>query len=230
MIYINEILEKRCIIDGEMELAKNIMNKRNISNYFNKEHKIQDKMILERLSDIAFIKKVKRHEILVKQGEVPKYLLFQIKGIVGGYYVDEKGKYHMELFSGQYKLPIAATYHQNDISPVTLEALTKGEIIIVPKEAFRELSEAEPELMKVSVYMLLEALALQTELKRVLLYYDVKKRYEWFVREYPELNGKISNRYVASFLNMTPETLSRVKKELQREEGSDSRTSEIQSQ
>ena len=73
------------------------MNKRNIRAYFCKEHKIQDKKTLERLSDIAFIKKVKRHDILVKQGEVSQYLLFLLRGIISGYYVDEKGKYHVEL-------------------------------------------------------------------------------------------------------------------------------------
>lgn len=126
MIYINEIIEKRCIIDGEKKLEKGVMSKRNIIYYFSKEHKIQDEKTLRRLSEIAFIKKVNHRDILVKQGEIPEYLLFQIKGIIGGYYVDEKGKYHMELFSGQYKLPISVTYHPKDTSPLTLEALTKG--------------------------------------------------------------------------------------------------------
>ena len=189
------------------------MNKRNIRAYFCKEHKIQDKKTLERLSDIAFIKKVKRHDILVKQGEVAKYLLFLLRGIISGYYVDEKGKYHVELLAGHSKMPLATTYKAQDVSQVT------GEVIAVSKEAFMELAEESPELMKVTANMLLGALALQTELKRVLLYCDVRQRYEWFIREYPEFNEKISNRYVASFLNMTSETLSHVKKEIAESSG-----------
>lgn len=195
------------------------MNKRNIRAYFCKEHKIQDKKTLERLSDIAFIKKIKRHDILVKQGEVSQYLLFLLRGIISGYYVDEKGKYHVELLAGHSKMPLAATYKAQDVSQVTVEALTKGKVIAVSKEAFMELAEESPELMKVTANMMLGALALQTELKRVLLYCDVRQRYEWFIRKYPEFNEKISNRYVASFLNMTPETLSRVKKEIAESSG-----------
>lgn len=195
------------------------MDKRNIRAYFCKEHKIQDKKTLGRLSDIAFIKKVKRHDILVKQGEVSKYLLFLLRGIISGYYVDEKGKYHVELLASHSRMPLSVTYRAQEVSPVTVEALTKGEVIAVSKEAFIELAEESPELMKVTLNMLLDALALQAELKRVLLYCDVKQRYEWFIRGYPEFNEKISNRHVASFLNMTPETLSRVKKEIAESSG-----------
>ena len=72
----------------------------------------------------------------------------------------------------------------------------------------------------------LNALNLQTELRRALLHYDIKKRYEWFLKEYSEINGKISGRYIASFLNMTPESLSRVKKELQGEKESNIKSGE----
>lgn len=84
MIYINEIIEIRCIIDGEKKLEKGVMSKRTIIYYFSKEHKIQDEKTLGRLSDIAFIKKVNHRDILLKQGEIPECLLFQIKGIIGG--------------------------------------------------------------------------------------------------------------------------------------------------
>lgn len=204
-------------MDSEMEFKNGIMNKRNIRNYFCREHKIQDEKTLDRLADMSFVKKIKRRDILVKQGEIPVYLLFQTRGIIGGFYVDEKGRYHMESFSGQYKLPISAVYCPEETSPVTLEALTKGEVIAVPRGQFLDLLEESPELMKVTGRMLLKAMRLQTEMKRVLLHYDVKQRYEWFMKEYPEVAGKISNRYVASFLNMTPETLSRVRKEMQEE-------------
>lgn len=140
--------------------------------------------------------------------------------------MDEKGKCHMELFSGQYKLPISVTYRPKDTSSLTLEALTKGEVIVVPKDAFWELAQESEEMMKLNISILLNALNLQTELRRALLHYDIKKRYEWFLKEYSEINGKISDRYIASFLNMTPESLSRVKKELQGEKESNIKSGE----
>ncbi|MFR5292131.1 MAG: cyclic nucleotide-binding domain-containing protein [Eisenbergiella sp.] len=129
-------------------MEKGVMSKRTIIYYFSKEYKIQDEKTLGRLSDIAFIKKVNHRDILLKQGEIPECLLFQIKGIIGGYHVDEKGKCHMELFSGQYKLPISVTCRPKDTSSLTLEALTKGEVIVVPKDAFWELALESEEMMK----------------------------------------------------------------------------------
>ena len=43
------------------------------------------------------------------------------------------------------------------------------------------------------------------------------ERYQWFRQAYPGLSEKISNRYIASFLNMTPVTLSRLKQELKKQ-------------
>lgn len=41
--------------------------------------------------------------------------------------------------------------------------------------------------------------------------YTAKERYEWFLEKYPGLIDQITNKYIASFLRMSPVTLSRLK-------------------
>lgn len=47
---------------------------------------------------------------------------------------------------------------------------------------------------------------------------NAKERYNWFLREYKDLIDRVSHRHVASFLNMTPVTLSRLRKEFREQE------------
>ena len=48
-------------------------------------------------------------------------------------------------------------------------------------------------------------------IKNTLCNYSAKQKYDWFLQEYPGLIFDVNNRYIASFLNMTPETLSRLR-------------------
>lgn len=55
------------------------------------------------------------------------------------------------------------------------------------------------------------------ELKRVLNSCTAVQRYQWFLEEYPGLIDRVSNKYIASFLGMTPVTLSWLRRTLREE-------------
>ena len=64
----------------------------------------------------------------------------------------------------------------------------------------------------------LEALKKQWEIKSAMYQYDAKERYLWFLDYYPGVIERISNKYVAAFLGISPVTLSRLRRSI-REEG-----------
>ena len=47
-----------------------------------------------------------------------------------------------------------------------------------------------------------------------LLFYDAETRYRHFRKEFPGLEKQVKQRHIASFLSMSPETLSRIKKSI----------------
>lgn len=55
-------------------------------------------------------------------------------------------------------------------------------------------------------------------IKHAIYMLNAKERYNWFLREYKDLIDRVSHRHVASFLNMTPVTLSRLRKEFREQE------------
>ena len=60
--------------------------------------------------------------------------------------------------------------------------------------------------------------------RHILSSYSAMQRYQWFLEEYPGIIHRVSHKYIASFLGMTPVTLSRLRKTLREEETLDSKT------
>ena len=95
---------------------------------------------------------------------------------------------------------------------ITLEALEYTELVAIPVEKVQELLAEYPDLMEVYRRFLLWSVALHRDLKIALYQYTAAQRYEWFLRQYPGLIDRIPHKYIASLLNMTPVTLSNVRK------------------
>ena len=74
------------------------------------------------------------------------------------------------------------------------------------------------EVTKLYNELLIKALNEHWKLKQILNSYTAVQRYQWFLDEYPGLIGKVSNKYIASFLGMTPVTLSRLRRTLREDQ------------
>ena len=79
-----------------------------------------------------------------------------------------------------------------------------------------ELQNKYMEVTKLYNQLLIKALNEHWKLKQILNSYTAVQRYQWFLDEYPRLIGKVSNKYIASFLGMTPVTLSRLRKTIRK--------------
>lgn len=95
---------------------------------------------------------------------------------------------------------------------VTMEVLEDSEVLTVPLETVQKLMDQYPRLVEVYGDLVLRSAVMHRELKIAVYQYDALQRYQWFLKTYPGLIDRIPHKYIASFLNMTPVTLSNVRK------------------
>lgn len=91
-----------------------------------------------------------------------------------------------------------------------LQALRKTELLVLSQQKFNALIELEPRLKEQWIEMLKALVLQQLEREKDLLISSPQLRYERVLQRSPQLFQEVPNKYIADYLRMTPETLSRI--------------------
>lgn len=186
-------------------------------NFFRKSLGVSDAKIIQRLVSASGTECLKKGDCAVEAGEVQTQLFFLVSGIVRGYVIDENGRDITDCFASQPGDALMGCSDLNEPSQIHIEALTDCELIRVPMAVLTDLLERSPTALQMYSKLLMESLKRHWEMKRI-LYQGAMQRYQWFLTAYPGLINSVSNKHIASFLGITPVTLSRLRRQLREEQ------------
>lgn len=158
--------------------------------------------------------KLLKHHKIVSLGQIPVHFYILKKGIIRSYMIDEKGKEHTKtiytpvITSGNLGALIKKTP-----SNLIYECLTECEVIECCYESFCKLSVKNSDLTTFH-YKVLEAIYIREEAKILnLLMLNSSQRYEELKNMHPGIDNLINQYHIASYLNITPVQLSRIRKD-----------------
>ena len=103
------------------------------------------------------------------------------------------------------------------VSLLTVEAVRDCELISTSVDCLRELAQSCQEIALVCNRMIGINVIRNIEHEKVITSSRVEDRYRYFLEIYPDLVEKVSKKDIASYLNMTPESLSRLLKNMKKE-------------
>lgn len=150
-----------------------------------------------------------RH-ILLHQGELANEIYFLLDGVCHSSYLTDKGKSFSKEFYWESDWIIGfESLIRKQPSPYLLESLTPCSVLSLPIDTLRTWRDE-----KHGIYLkLLETQLMYKENKeRFMLLYTPEERYLIFCQHYPELLERLNDYQVASYLGITPISLSRIKK------------------
>jgi len=175
-----------------------------------------DEDSFKKLEKIASYKTLKKNEIIAKEDEIPSPKVYMlVSGIMRAYINVESGKqYNKKLFAPKsFVGPLTAIITKKP-SKLTYETLTECKVLEANFEAFLDMCKTD---IKLSNFYnrILEILFIEYERRNIeLMSLNATERYLNLRRRIPNIDDLIPQFQIASFLNITPVQLSRVRKKL----------------
>lgn len=167
---------------------------------------------LSALAGVSAVRHLAPGETLIRAGERQMELALLAYGTVRGYYFDGDGQEITDCIVAEPGMPVLAGSDLEEPARLCVEAVTETELVAVPAGALCRLILQHPELLRACRRVMARAWSAHWESRTVAARWSAVRRYEWFLRRYPGLSGQVSQKHIASFLGMTPVTLSRVRR------------------
>ncbi len=167
---------------------------------------------IDSLNQVVISKSFKKKEIILREGDVLKYLAFIVKGAVRFYYIDEKGVEQTFEFAFE-NMPIGQ-YHgllSEAKSNAYVEAIEETTLLGISKDNFIQFLNQFPQYYAVITEVMGKALVDHEVRNKLLRIPSSNQRYQEFCKFRPEVIQRVPLTYIASYLKMALGTLSRVR-------------------
>jgi len=161
------------------------------------------------------IQTLSKGQYLLEMNEVCKHVHFVLKGVIRFYILNDKGDELTTTFLSEGELVARIeSFLKNAPSNGYLQCETSCELISISKENYVELYKISKRFGYAMSQLVSLSVAKKMEIQRRLLTEDGKESFLDFNKFHKNIANRIPSNHIASYLGMTPSSLSRVKKEL----------------
>ena len=160
---------------------------------------------------------LKRREFLLQEGQVCRYYGFVVSGCLRTYAVDNAGKEHNLQFAAENEWAVdISSFYSGKPGKLVIEAMEPSQLLLIEKTDVIEFYRRYAKFVRY-FKVIFENKFVEMQ-NRVLqnISSTAEERYMAFLEQYPGLSNRIPSVHIASYLGVTPEFLSKVRKDLSR--------------
>ena len=169
----------------------------------------------EQIKNFLGVKKIRKKQYLLQEGDVCKNIAFVEKGALRAYTVNNDGVEHIMQFAleGWY-ISDLYSFLTGEVATYNIDAIEDSELVLISRSAHDELLKKYPKYETFTRELITGAyVALQKRLNSIISK-SLEERYEAFISLYPDIAKRVPQHMIASYMGLTPETLSRVRRRI----------------
>jgi CRP-like cAMP-binding protein len=170
---------------------------------------------LETIKTYLTPKKLRKKQYLLQEGEECKYIAFVEKGVLRSYTINDKGGEHIIQFALEgWTISDLNSFTNGTHAVYNIDTLEDAELVLISKASHQAMLQQIP---RYETYMRLQLtgayIAMQRRLTSIISL-SLEERYTNFISDYPDIAQRVPQHMIASYMGLTPETLSRVRKKM----------------
>ncbi len=169
----------------------------------------------EFLSGVLRQRKVKKGQFLLYEGVVQRYVYFVAQGLLASYYTAMDGREHIVQFAIEsWWMSDMNSFTKQMPAMFNVKALEDSTVLELPFEHMQVVFERIPQMER--YFRIITERGLITFQQRIVQNNSMsaKDRYVLFQQRFPNLQLRVPQKFIASYLGISPEFLSKIKKEL----------------
>jgi len=170
---------------------------------------------LELLHSLLEFKKVPKKTILLHEGAVCNFEAFVNKGCIRSYYINEQGAEVILQFAIEdWWVSDMASFHFHTPSNLFIETLEDCELLVLSPQTKEELLAKVPQLERMFRLMVQKNLSVLQNRFLKTITSSAQEKYLDFIERYPSIPQRVAQHYIASYLGISAEFLSKVRTKL----------------
>lgn len=158
------------------------------------------------------IKKLRKHQYLLQEGDVCRHHCFITKGLLRTYSVDDKGNEHIIRFAKEdWWISDRESMLSGLPSKFNIDAIEDSEVLLFDKPAMDSLMAQLPEFKRMVDDILNKSFITSQNRIHEAISSTAEEKYHNFITRYPDFALRAPQSMIASYLGIKPETLSRLR-------------------
>lgn len=191
----------------------------NIRLFFQFLHKfvsLSEEEFDEYIKPYAEVRHFKKKQIITKANEVENYFNFVSKGLVRKYYKKEANEINTQIATEGHIIHAQESFHSRTPSEFFIETIEPTTLVSITYDNLEHIYSSSHKMEKLGRLVITFSMVVKDRWQMNMLKHTPRERFLDFVHKNPELLQRVPQKYLASYLNIQPETFSRFKHLLRR--------------
>lgn len=163
------------------------------------------------IKPFVVIRKFDKKSVVTKAGEVEDYFNFVLKGLVRKYYKKEKEEVSIQIATEGHIIHVQESFHSRTPSEYFVETIEPTVLASISYNDLETIYSSNSKMERLGRLVITNTMLLRDKWQIQLIKLTPRERFLQFVRRNPALLQRVPQKYLASYLNIQPETFSRFK-------------------
>jgi CRP-like cAMP-binding protein len=157
------------------------------------------------------IRQFKKKEQLTKTGDVEDYINFVARGLVRKYYKKEDEEINTQISTEGHIIHAQESFHSRTPSEYVIEAIEPSTIVSITYDNLEKTYASSAKMERLGRLVITFTMVIKDRWQMNMIKLSPRERFLDFVHKNPELLQRVPQKFLASYLNIQPETFSRFK-------------------